>query len=86
MAPSVVQEWLQKLQSTPQPFVVKFRKINGAIRVMQCAALGTAPGRAKKWTPGHITDTVWTVVDVDVDDWRSINVGSIFAINSIASV
>lgn len=86
MAPSVVQEWLQKLQTNPQPFKVKFRKTNGATRVMHCAALGTAPGRAKTWKAGRITDTVWTVVDVDVDDWRSINAGSIFAINLIVSV
>jgi hypothetical protein len=65
---------------------VKFRKTNGATRVMHCAALGTAPGRAKTWTAGRITDTVWTVGDVDVDDWRSINAGSIFAINLIVSV
>jgi hypothetical protein len=78
--PADAADMLTKLRKDPGPFEIKFRKANGAARVMKCAALGAIPSSCRKWVRAACDDVTWTVVDSRADAWRCVRVDSIYTI------
>jgi hypothetical protein len=83
ISPDKAMELLASLRATPGPFEIKFRKANGAARVMQCGTMGTIPSSCREWVRARCDKVTWTLVDSKADAWRTVRVDSIYTITRI---